>query len=64
MNRKPLLIHMGLTLIIFDFVLSVIFLVIGYSTGNAYLRGIGVGLIIAWVTSAIAHMVRKQTLKP
>jgi hypothetical protein len=63
MNRKPLLSHLGVTLIVFDVVLSVIFLVIGYSTGNAYLRGVGVGLIIASVTSAIAHVVRKKTLR-
>jgi hypothetical protein len=63
MNRKPFLMHLGLTLIVFDVVLSAIFLVIGYSTGSAYLRGIGVGLIIAGVTSAIAHLVGKKTLK-
>jgi hypothetical protein len=42
----------------------VIFISIGYITGNIYFRGVGVGLIIAWVTSAIAYLYRKKNAKP
>jgi len=48
---------MDVTLILFEFVLSVIFISVGYLTGNIYFRGVGVGLIIAWMTSAIAYFV-------
>jgi hypothetical protein len=40
-------------LILFELVLSVIFLLVSYLTGNIYFKGVGVGLVIAWVTSAI-----------
>jgi len=55
------------TLILFEFVLSAIFILVGYLTGNIYFRGVGVGLIIAWVTSALAHIItdyRKKKAKP
>jgi hypothetical protein len=51
------------TLILFELVLSVIFLLVAYLTGNIYFRGVGVGLIIAWVTSAIAYLYKKKNLK-
>ena len=43
------------TLILFELVLSVIFLLVSYLTGNSYFKGVGVGLIIAWATSALAY---------
>ena len=55
------------SLILFEFVLSVIFILVGYLTGNIYFRGVGVGLIIAWVTSALAYFItdyRKKKAKP
>ena len=55
------------SLILFEFVLSVIFILVGYLTGNIYFRGVGVGLIIAWVTSALAYVItdyRKKKAKP
>ncbi|HIH50674.1 MAG: hypothetical protein ABSE71_04885 [Candidatus Micrarchaeaceae archaeon] len=55
--------HLGTTLILFELVLSAIFLLVAYLTGNIYFRGVGVGLIIAWVTSAIAYYIKK-TVKP
>jgi hypothetical protein len=62
--RKNLLEHhLGTTLILFDLVLSVVFLSVGYLTGNIYFRGVGVGLAIAWVTSAIAHLLKQKMLK-
>lgn len=63
MDRTRFFNHLGVTLIVFDLILSVIFFVVGYSSGSAYVRGIGVGLTIAWVTSAIAHFVRREKLK-
>jgi hypothetical protein len=52
------------TLILFELVLSVIFISVDHLTGNMYLRGVGVGLIIAWVTSALApHSRAKGYLK-
>ena len=48
-------------LTIFELVLSVIFLSISFLTGNVYFKGVGIGLVIAWATSAIAFLVRKTT---
>ena len=59
--------HLSTALILFEFVLSVIFILVGYLTGNIYFRGVGVGLIIAWVTSALAYFItyyRKKKVKP
>ncbi len=42
-------------IILFELVLSIIFVLTGHFMGNAYIRGVGVGLIIAWVTSTIAY---------
>jgi len=59
--RKNLLEHhLVESLIIFELVLSAAFLSISYFTGNVYLRGVGVGLVIAWVTSAIACLFKRK----
>jgi hypothetical protein len=58
--RKPILARLDITLILFELVLSVIFISVGYLTGNPYFRGVGVGLIIAWVTSAIAYLFKRR----
>lgn len=53
-----------LTLIVFEFIVSVIMLLVGHLTGNAYFRGVGIGLVIAWVTSGLAYfIVRKAKQK-
>jgi hypothetical protein len=52
--------HLDTTLILFELVLSAIFIPLGYITGNMYFRGIGVGLVIAWATSAIAHLYKRK----
>ena len=49
-----------LTLILFELIVSVIMLLVGHLTGNAYFRGVGVGLIISWVTSALAYLIVKK----
>lgn len=46
-------------LVIFEFIVSVLFFVLGYSMGDAYFRGVGVGLLIAWVTGALALFVMR-----
>ena len=61
--RKSILGRLDAALILLEFVLSAIFIPLGYITGNMYFRGVGVGLIIAWVTSAIAYLYRKTTVK-
>ena len=43
-----------------ELVLSVIFISLGYISGNIYFRGVGVGLLISWVTGAIAYFVVKR----
>jgi hypothetical protein len=55
--------HLVEALTILELVLSVIFLSISYLTGNIYFRGVGIGLVIAWVTSAIALFIKKM-VKP
>lgn len=57
--------RLAITLIIFELVLSVIFLSVSYLTGNLYFKGVGVGLLIAWVTSAIAlYILKEKGIKP
>ena len=43
-----------------EFVLSVIFFTIGHVIGNMYIRGVGVGLLIAWASGALAYFVVKR----
>ena len=50
-------------LTLLELVLSVIFVVLGHLIGSAYLRGVGVGLIISWVTSVIAYLVTERRKK-
>ena len=59
--RRRLLTHHLLTsLIALELVLSVVFVLVGYLSGHIYFRGVGVGLIIAWVTSGVAYLFQKQ----
>ena len=60
--RKKVLKQLGVTLILFELV-SVIFIAVGYLAGNPYFRGVGVGLVIAWVTSAMAHFYKLKAAK-
>ena len=45
-----------LALVLLELVLSVILYAIGHFKDNAYARGVGVGLTIAWVTGIVAYM--------
>jgi hypothetical protein len=49
-----------LILILFELILSVIFLSLSYIWGNLYFKGVGVGLTISWVTSALAYLIVKR----
>ncbi len=61
--RKNILKRLDTTLILFELVLSAIFILVAYLTSNIYLRGVGVGLVIAWVTSAIAYLFKENMKK-
>jgi hypothetical protein len=50
-------------LILLELILSVIFVAFGHLIGSAYFRGVGVGLIISWVTSVIAYYVTERRKK-
>jgi hypothetical protein len=50
-------------LILFELVLSVIFLLVSYLINSMYIKGVGVGLVISWVTSAIAYYLKKKMVK-
>jgi hypothetical protein len=47
-------------LVLLELVLCAVFFTIGYVTGNIYFRGVGVGLLIAWVTGALAYFIVKS----
>lgn len=47
-------------LVALEFVLSLVFLLISFFSGNIYFKGVGVGLLIAWVTGAIAYFIVKK----
>ncbi len=49
-----------LKLVGLELILSVIFISLGYISGNEYFRGVGIGLLIAWVTGAIAYFVVRK----
>ncbi len=55
--------HLVEALIVFELVVSVIFLIISYITGNLYFRGVGIGLVIAWITSVIAYLLKRTIVK-
>ncbi len=55
--------HLIESLTVFELVLSAIFLAISHITGSLYFKGVGIGLVIAWVTSAIAYLFKKRIAK-
>jgi hypothetical protein len=63
--RKNILEHnLVLALTLLELVLSIAFLAISAATGNLYFKGVGVGLVIAWVTSGIAYLFKRRMVKP
>ncbi len=63
MDRTKILEHLGLTLVVFDLVLSLIFILVGHLKGDMYFQGVGVGLLIAGVTSAVANLFKMRNAK-
>lgn len=54
-------------LILLELILSVVLLAFGHLMNDAYFRGVGVGLVISWVTSALAYLIvrrAKASLNP
>ena len=45
-----------ISLIVLELVLSVIFLILSHFINSMYFHGVGIGLVIAWVTSALAYL--------
>lgn len=62
--RRRILDQLGTTLILFELILSILFLSASRFLGSDYLKGIGVGLVIAWATSAVAYLFKRQMEKP
>ncbi len=58
--RLRVLGRLDIVLILFELVLSVIFISVSYLTGSLYFKGVGIGLVIAWVTSAVAVLYRRM----
>jgi uncharacterized membrane protein len=54
--RIKLLKKLDITLIAFELVLTAVFILFSYLVNNLYFRGVGVGLLIAGVTSIIAYI--------
>jgi hypothetical protein len=59
-RRRLLEQHLLTALIALELVVSVVMFLIAYLTGSMYFRGVGVGLVIAWVTSGIAYLFKKM----
>jgi hypothetical protein len=61
--RRPILARLDVTLVVFDLLLSAIFIALGYLTDDPYIRGVGVGLLIGGVTGGIAILYRTRVAK-
>ncbi len=55
--------HLVESLTVLELVLSAAFFIIYYGTGNVYFKGVGIGLVIAWVTSGIAYLFKTRIKK-
>ena len=62
--RLRLLGRLDTVLILFELVLSVVFISVSYVTGSLYFKGVGIGLVIDWVTSALAYSFKRKMPKP
>ena len=52
-----------LYLVVLELVVSIAALLAGHLMGNRYFDGVGVGLLISWVTGALAYIVNTQREK-
>lgn len=50
-------------LVLLEFVVSIVALLVGHLTGNKYFDGVGVGLLIAWVTGGLAYLINTKREK-
>ena len=57
--RRNVLKRSAEALVVLEFVLSVIFSVLSYLTGNVYFKGVAVGLLIAWVTGGVVLLFKR-----
>jgi hypothetical protein len=62
-RRRLLKNHLLIVLIAFELILSLVFFIVSYITRNIYFRGVGVGLLIAWVTNLIAYLFQRKVVK-
>jgi hypothetical protein len=49
-----------LYLVLLEFVVSIVMFFVGHLTGNRYFEGVGIGLLISWVTGGLAYLVTKE----
>jgi hypothetical protein len=50
-------------LVLLELVISIVALLVGYLTVNAYFRGVGIGLLISWVTGGLAYLINTKREK-
>ena len=50
-------------MVLLEFVVSIVALLVGHLTGNKYFDGVGVGLLIAWVTGGLAYLINTKREK-
>jgi hypothetical protein len=64
MNKKSIreraLESLDTTLILFELILSAVFGALSLFLGSLYFKGVAVGLIIAWATSALAYLCKRK----
>lgn len=61
--RIRLLKWLDIVLIIFELVLSAVFILFSYLTDKLYFKGVGIGLLIAGITSIIAYVFKIKVPK-
>lgn len=49
-----------LALILLEFIIYIAMFLVGHLINNAYFRGVGVGLLISWVTGGLAYLIMKS----
>lgn len=52
-----------LYLVVLELVISIAALLVGHLAGNRYFDGVGVGLLISWVTGGLAYLVNTKREK-
>lgn len=55
--------RLDMVLIIFELVLSAIFILFSYFMNRLYFKGVGIGLLIAGITSIIAYLFKVKAPK-